>query len=238
MVYYSKLVFLALTLLACTKNGEFSSPSVSNQSSDTNSYTYLALGDSYTVGENVPTRKSFPAQVAKQLKAQLSSKVSLEIIATTGWRTDNLLDAISDKLTETDKSYDFVTLLIGVNNQYQGSPFSQYEKEFPALLEQAIELAGKDPSRVAVISIPDYAYTPFAEGRNLSKISSDIDAYNSFAQETAEKKEVNFISITDITRRGLDEPDLIAGDGLHPSAKAYELFASRIVPFMATRLKD
>ena len=199
-------------------------------------HTYLALGDSYTVGESVPTTKSFPAQVVEKLQPALKAKIKFDVIAATGWRTDDLLQGIHGKFS--DRTFDFVTLLIGVNNQYQERHFSQYEREFPQLLEKAIAFADNNPDRVAVVSIPDYGYTPFGKNRDKATISNEINAYNAFAEATATAADVRFINITDITRRGLDEPDLVADDGLHPSAKAYKLFASRIAPFMLTRLKD
>ncbi|MEZ4969406.1 MAG: GDSL-type esterase/lipase family protein [Flavobacteriaceae bacterium] len=127
-------------------------------------------------------------------------------------------------------SYDLVSLLIGVNNQYQGKPFGVYTQEFPLLLERAISLAYGNPKNVVVISIPDYAYTPFGEGRNTDKISKEIDEYNAFAEATALQKGVPFVNITDITRDGLVVPELVAGDGLHPSGVAYKRFVDEIYP--------
>lgn len=232
------LLALAFILFACGKEVDYSIASDIEPDPviGKNIYSYLALGDSYTVGESVSSKKSFPAQVAKQLKKDLKANIELEIIAETGWRTDNLLDALTEKSLQP--GYDFVTLLIGVNNQYQDRPFLQYERDFQELLTQALAFVDDDPSRVAVISIPDYAFTPFAQGRDLGKISSDIDSYNVFAKSTAELKGINFINITDITRRGLVEPNLIANDGLHPSGEAYALFTLRIAPFISSRLKD
>ncbi len=238
MVPVSKLIVLTFIIMACGKDhisnnvgeGPYSEPESNLR------FSYLALGDSYTVGESVASNKSFPAQLSKQLKKDLSAKIDLEIIATTGWRTDNLLDALKNK--PKNPTYDFVTLLIGVNNQYQGRPFEQYEEDFPKLLNHALSYAGGDPSRVAVISIPDYGYTPFGQHRDTLKISSEIDAYNTFAQSTSVAAGVKFIDITDITRRGLDEPNLVANDGLHPSGDAYGIFVSRIAPFISAQLKD
>ena len=232
------LLTLAFILFACGKEVDYEIASAIEPDPVMGKkiYAYLALGDSYTVGESVSSNKSFPAQITKQLKKDLKANIELEIIAKTGWRTDNLLDAL--KVKSPQPEYDFVTLLIGVNNQYHGRPFLEYEKDFQKLLALALAFVDDDPSRVAVISIPNYAFTPFAKGRDLEKISSDIDSYNVFAKSTAEKKGVHFINITDITRRGLDEPNLIANDGLHPSGEAYALFTSRIAPFISARLKD
>jgi len=191
-------------------------------------YNYLALGDSYTIGASVESAVSFPIQLKTRLEQGLKVKVNTEIIAVTGWRTDNLLDAV--KKGAQMPSYDLVTLLIGVNNQYQGKPFRVYTQEFPLLLEAAMALAYGNPKNVVVVSIPDYAYTPFGEGRNTDKISKEIDEYNAFAEATALQMGVSFINITDITRNGLSNPNLVAGDGLHPSGETYKRFVDKLYP--------
>lgn len=195
---------------------------------ESGTYNYLALGDSYTIGASVTSAESFPNQLKDRLEQALKVTVNTEIIAVTGWRTDNLLDAINRGTLLP--SYDLVTLLIGVNNQYQGKRFSIYTKEFPLLLQRAIDLAYGNPKNVVVISIPDYAYTPFAAGRNTDKISQEIDEYNAFAKATALQNGVPFVYITDITRHGLTNPDLVAGDGLHPSGEAYKRFVDELYP--------
>lgn len=199
-------------------------------------YHYLALGDSYTIGESVDPKSSFPKQLERSLEGSLNIKVETKILARTGWRTDNLLDAI--RTTELRPSYDFVTLLIGVNNQYQGASFSKYEIEFPELLDYAIRLADDNRDKVLVVSIPDWGFTPFGQDRDQQTISSEIDEYNDFAKKTAEDSDVHFINITDITREGLLRPELVASDGLHPSKEAYQLFVQRIAPIISTKLKD
>jgi len=199
-------------------------------------FSYLALGDSYTIGESVPVNENFPAQLSSQLNEQLEKKTRVEIVATTGWRTDDLINAVNSRISKSD--YDVVTLLIGVNNQYQNRPFSQYEEEFVVLLEKAIAIANGDKDRVFVISIPDYAYTPFGANADRETISSELNRYNAYANEKAVDKGVRFINITDITRKGLDEPELVAGDGLHPSGEAYSRFVERILPFVRTKLQE
>ena len=195
---------------------------------ESGTYNYLALGDSYTIGASITSAESFPIQLEDRLEQGLKVTVNTEIIAVTGWRTDNLLDAVNRGTLLP--SYDLVTLLIGVNNQYQGKPFKVYTREFPQLLEKAIALAYGNPKNVVVISIPDYAYTPFGEGRDTDKISKEIDEYNSFAEATALQNGVPFVNITDITRNGLSNPDLVAGDGLHPSREAYKRFVDELYP--------
>lgn len=191
---------------------------------------YLALGDSYTIGESVCETCRFPEQLKTALKnLNLQNNFSLDIIARTGWTTTNLISAIeSNKPTE---KYDLVTLLIGVNNQYQNISFSVYEKEFPQLVNKAISLAKGNKNKLIVVSIPDYAYTPFGQNYgNPGTISSEIDRYNAFAKSYCEANAISYINITDITRQGLNNTRLVANDGLHPSKEAYSLFVQRLLP--------
>jgi lysophospholipase L1-like esterase len=150
----------------------------------------------------------------------------LQVIARTGWTTSGLISEIN--LVNPSTNFDLVTLLIGVNNQYQNRPFSVYESEFPTLVNRAITLARGDKSNVIVVSIPDYAYTPFGQGA--ANISAGIDQYNAFAENYCRDNEITFVNITDITRLGLLQPELVASDGLHPSELAYSKFVERIVP--------
>ncbi len=202
----------------------------------TQALNYLALGDSYTVGTSVTKTESFPYQLANRLQSNLGTTVIPRIIATSGWRTDNLLNALDRQ--ETDPPYDLVTLLIGVNNQYQKVPFSNYETDFPVLLNQAIGMAGGRADRVVVISIPNWAYTPFAQGFDTEKITREIEIYNQFAESTATANEVSFVNITDITTLGLEAPELVASDNLHPSGIAYAKFVGRILHAILPALKN
>lgn len=193
-------------------------------------FQYLALGDSYTIGQSVCETCRFPEQLRKKL-IDLNPKntYTSKIIARTGWTTTNLISAINAE--NPTSNYDLVTLLIGVNNQYQSKPFSIYENEFPQLIFKAIALAKGDRSNVIVVSIPDYAFTPFGkQSSNPSKISTEIDNYNAFAQKYCLERNIEFVSITDITRQGFTNPLLVATDGLHPSELAYSLFVERIFP--------
>jgi len=191
---------------------------------------YLALGDSYTIGQSVCETCRFPEQLRKRLgDLNPNNTYTSKIIATTGWTSTNLISAINNE--NLASNYDLVTLLIGVNNQYQNKPFSLYEKEFPELIFKAISLARGDRSNVIVVSIPDYAYTPFGKQfGNQSKISTEIDNYNAFAQKYCLEQKIEFVSITEITRQGFINPLLVAQDGLHPSELAYSLFIDRIFP--------
>ncbi|HEY5919183.1 MAG TPA: SGNH/GDSL hydrolase family protein [Chryseolinea sp.] len=178
----------------------------------------LALGDSYTIGESVALSSRWPMQLVDSLQKRGVDCLQPKIIATTGWRTDNLNHAISK--TKFKEEYNLVSLLIGVNNYYQGRSVESYAPEFEELLNTAIQLAGGDKSSVFVLSIPDYGYTPFGK-ENQAKITEGIDAYNAVNKSISEKYGVKYYNITDISRRGLDEVDLVASDGLHPSEKMY-----------------
>jgi lysophospholipase L1-like esterase len=151
---------------------------------------------------------------------------SIKLIAQTGWTTTNLKSAIAAENLSSD--YDLVTLLIGVNNQYQNKPFSLYQQEFPELVNQAIGFVKGNKNNLIVVSIPDYAYTPYGNGN--TTISTEIDTYNTFAENYCNANNITFINITDITRLGLLQPELVANDGLHPSTIAYSKFVTRIVP--------
>ncbi|QWX83220.1 SGNH/GDSL hydrolase family protein [Cellulophaga sp. HaHaR_3_176] len=235
MRLYSTLV-LSFLFFSCSSTENIATQNIYETSNSTAAYHYLALGDSYTIGESVSKKNSFPLQLDTSLEDNLDTIVNTEIIATTGWRTDNLLKAIESGSIRDN--YDLVTLLIGVNNQFQRTPFDQYKKEFTELIEKSIALTNENIENVIVISIPDYAYTPYAQsGSNREQISKEINLYNDFAQQTALAYNVAFINITDITRQGLENPNLVANDGLHPSAEAYAKFVERIYPIALSILK-
>ncbi len=184
----------------------------------TQKVSFLALGDSYTIGQNVAVSERWPVQLIQALRLKGLTCSDPELIATTGWRTDDLKRAIS--AAKLNSPYTLVSLLIGVNNIYQGRSLSEYEIEFTDLVNTAIQLAGGDKSRVMVLSIPDYGYTPFGASNQLT-ISPKIDAFNKANQAIANAAGVFYYNITDISRRGLMELSLIANDGLHPSGKMY-----------------
>jgi lysophospholipase L1-like esterase len=179
---------------------------------------YLALGDSYTIGESIPEKERWPVQLAEALRKKGKQVEQPKIIATTGWRTDNLQNAIN--IAKLKDEYGLVSLLIGVNNQYQEKPIAQFTKEFEELLNTAIKLAGGKKENVFVVSIPDYGYTPFGKSKQ-EKISKELDEYNKLSKEITEKYKVKYFYITDISREGLEDPALVAEDGLHPSGKQY-----------------
>ena len=191
---------------------------------------YLALGDSYTIGESVAESERFPMQTAALLRKAGVDCTDPLIIAKTGWTTDELQEGIRAK--HPQGPYDLVSLLIGVNNQYRGLPIEAYSKSFLELLNAAIAFAGNRPSRVFVLSIPDWGVTPFAEGRDRYRIAKDIDAFNAVNRGHAERAGVHYLDITPLTRNASTDKDLVAHDGLHPSGKAYgqwaELLAGQI----------
>jgi lysophospholipase L1-like esterase len=187
--------------------------------------TYLALGDSYTIGESVSGQERWPNQLADVLTKKGMPIGQPKIIATTGWRTDDLKNAMTR--AQLKPEYDLVSLLIGVNNQYQGKPAEQYAVEFEELLKWSIELAKGNERNVFVVSIPDYGFTPFGLKKK-ETISQQIDAFNAINQRIAEKYGVTYYNITDISRAGLDDPSLVAADGLHPSGKMYAKWVERI----------
>ena len=244
--------FILLFIVSCSSESPnsktTSAPMATSPTTNTNpvitvpqtqnqTFNYLALGDSYTIGQSVCETCRFPEQLKKSLSnLNPNNSYALQLIAQTGWTTTNLVSGINSQ--NPTANYDLVTLLIGVNNQYQNKPFSLYEKEFPELVTKAIALAKGDKANVIVISIPDYAYTPYGQGSGIqSKISMEIDGYNAFAKKYCADNTIEFINITDITRQGLTNTNLVAQDGLHPSEVAYSLFVERILPKAATAIQ-
>jgi acyl-CoA thioesterase-1 len=219
--------FAVLFLLGCSTENALTQPK---------NYKYLALGDSYTIGQSVCETCRFPAQLKDSIAKYLNANDTflVRIIAQTGWKTTDLKLAIAAESPTVD--YDLVTLLIGVNNQYQHKPFSLYEQEFPELVNTAIQKAKGDKNNVIVVSIPDYAFTPFGQGS--PTISEGIFQYNEFAKNYCLANNITFVNITDITRQGLLEPELVASDGLHPSSTAYSKFIERILPEARVKIAD
>ena len=195
---------------------------------------YLALGDSYTIGESVPADQSFPYQLVNELNKSKHLLNKPEIIATTGWTTDELIDAIS-KSDISNKKYDLVTLLVGVNDQYRGLSQANYKIKFQQVLNTAIKFAGGNKKHVFVLSIPDYGVTPFGK-ENEAKISSEIDRFNGINKEVSASNGVNYLDITSISRKAKNEPDLVAADGLHPSVKMYRLWVDSLKAMAVTKL--
>lgn len=195
---------------------------------------FLALGDSYTIGESVAVAERWPIQLINRLKNDKGMTVEYpRFIAATGWRTDQLKSAITAASIQPGQ-YNLISLLIGVNNQYQNKSVESYAPEFEELLTMAIALVNGDTSRVFVVSIPDYGYTPFGKA-NQEKISKELDAFNAVNKRIAEKWGVLYFNITDISRRGFEEPTLVADDRLHPSGMQYKAWADLILQDKAVR---
>jgi lysophospholipase L1-like esterase len=185
----------------------------------------LALGDSYTIGESVAVADRWPNQLQRSLQSKGIYVADPDIIAQTGWTTDDLSSAMNRWMPRD--VYSLVTLLIGVNNQYRGRDPEQYRQEFAVLLKRAIGLAGGDRKRVIVISIPDWGVTPFAEGRDRKRIAAEIDHFNAINAEETKRAGAKYVDITPISRK---YPTLVAPDGLHPSAAMYAKWMTVILP--------
>lgn len=197
--------------------------------------TYLALGDSYTIGESVFEQERFPVQTVQILKNKNIGIDAPDIVAKTGWTTANLLDALNS--VPPQKIYSFVTLLIGVNNQYQGRSLEEYKLQFTELLHKAISYAGDNKDHVFVLSIPDYSVTPFASGRDAGAIANEIDAFNSANKSISISAGVHYIDITPISRNAKSDPSLIAEDGLHPSGLQYKKWSGLLAEMMLQEIQ-
>ncbi|MHC1730558.1 MAG: SGNH/GDSL hydrolase family protein [Bacteroidales bacterium] len=197
---------------------------------------YLALGDSYTIGESVDPSMRYPVQIADSLEKRGYLMEDPRIIAVTGWTTSDLKAGI--KAANPQGPYDLVSLLIGVNNQYRGQAINIYRKEFGELLDQSILFAGNDTGRVIVLSIPDWGVTPFASGRDREKIAREIDQYNAINKEITLSRGIVWIDVTAISRLALNDATLIASDGLHPSGKMYTEWVRLAVPEIVKMLKE
>lgn len=199
----------------------------------------LALGDSYTKGEGVAWEANFPNQLADSLKTLNNNKrPALRVIAQTGWRTDNLRAAIDAAPELLDSTFSLVTLCIGVNNQYQGQSLGVYKSEFEELLKTAILRTGNRPERVLVLSIPDWAYTPFGQNSsNPAAVSAKIDQFNAANKEISDAYKVQYIDVTTTSRQGLSNPALVASDGLHPSQIQYTRWIERLLPIARNLLQ-
>ncbi len=192
--------------------------------------SYLALGDSYTIGEGVEQEVRWPMQLAHALRGAGIPIQDPRIIATTGWTTDELSAAMD--AAEPLGEWDFVSLLIGVNDQYRGRAVDEYLGEFNRLLQRSVALAGGRADRVLVLSIPDWGVTPFAaaSGRCLLQIADELDAYNAATRELCAAHGVGFVDITGISRERGAEADMLAEDGLHPSAEMYTGWTTLALP--------
>ncbi len=201
-------------------------------------FYYLGLGDSYTIGQSVAAAENFPNQVVALLKKDSIDIQPARIIAKTGWTTDELEAGIvvANSVDSLRSSYDFVSLLIGVNNQYRGRTVENYKSEFEALLKKAIHFAGDRADHVVVISIPDWGVTPFADGRDRAQIAKEVDKYNAANKQITLQYHVEYIDITSWTRHAATDSSLLASDGLHPSGKEYKRWAEKIASFFKSKI--
>ncbi|MFQ5399724.1 MAG: SGNH/GDSL hydrolase family protein [Anaerolineae bacterium] len=189
---------------------------------------FLALGDSYTIGESVPESARWPVQLVDLLRREGIGVAELQIIAQTGWTTAELSAGIDAAVPHG--VFDLVSLLIGVNNQYRGLSQAEYRTEFKALLQRAIGFAGGEPSRVMVLSIPDWGVTPFAADRDRAAIARDIDAFNKINHLTSERVGAGYVDVTPVSRQAAGDAMMVADDGLHPSGGMYAQWAELALP--------
>jgi lysophospholipase L1-like esterase len=214
----------------CWHLSSFSPQTVAMQQKE---FTMLCLGDSYTIGEGVEEADRFPNQCAMQLHLKGVFVDKPKIIATTGWTTDELMTAIQkDNIRDT---FDFVTLLIGVNNQYRGRSPENYRKEFAELLGLSIRFSGGKKDHVIVLSIPDWGVTPFAEGRDRKKIAAEIDAFNAINRAETLERGAHYADITASTRL---HADWVVSDGLHPDAREYAEWAALLAGIIQSQARS
>ncbi len=231
---------LVLTFIAFMKHPKTDTTAHKSAVNSEMPKTYLALGDSYTIGHGVPAEENFPAQTVRILRQKGHQVKDPVIIATTGWTTGDLQDAI--RAASLAEKYDFVSLLIGLNNEYQNLEPALFAKQFEELLNRAIRLAGGDTSHVFVLSIPDWSATPFATaalpdqfGRDQAQVSRQIGEYNAVCQLLTGKYKVAFVEITTSTRRAAEDHSLVTADGLHPSPKEYAVWADKLAGLMENK---
>lgn len=226
MIFSLQTVLFCL-VLSCTKhNGAIKTNN--NDTVMSKQYTWLALGDSYTIGESVSESERFPAQTISLLQKDSLFFSAPQYIATTGWTTQNLLDALDEQ--NPKPPFDVVSLLIGVNDQYQHKDTAGYRVRFITCLQKAIALAGNKTSHVFVLSIPDYSVTPFALNSDTAQIKKEIDAFNTINREVTLSYNISYTDITPSTREAKTDAALIANDGLHPSGKEYGKWAELLAP--------
>ena len=188
-------------------------------------FSFLALGDSYTIGESVEENERWPNQFIDYAQEYNVYFENPKIIAETGWKSNDLIDAI--KSTNFDKKYDYISLLIGVNNQFNSRPIDEFNEDLNKLLNE-INYLRKASSSIIIISIPDWGYTPFGEGYNRSQISNEINQFNNVLKRFATNNDFNFVDVTEISRKAISETDLIANDNLHPSGLMYSEWVEKI----------
>ena len=229
-----RIYFLLLAILSVACNSTLDT--TSNQEPEDPRYSYLALGDSYTIGESVKGTERWPVQLAEQLRARGYKMAAPKIIARTGWTTNDLLRGIENEL-DVQRDFDLVSILIGVNNQYQNKPATEYEEDLRQIFRKAVNHSKTLEKGVFAVSIPDYGYTPFG-AEDQEEISEEIDRFNEIFRRVAEDFDVPFYNITPISREALNNPDLIASDNLHPSGLMYKYWVDQFVNQVAEKLPE
>lgn len=225
-----------LLLFSCSTSKETLESKADPEQIKETGLSYLALGDSYTIGEAVEENERWPMLLAQKFKEHNVVFKTPNIIAKTGWRTDELLDAINQ--SDLEPGFDMVSLLIGVNNQYQGKEIKYYEQDFKILLNKALSLCKTKERGVFVVSIPDYGATPFGRTLKPNKIAEEINHYNKIAKRICESMEVEFINITDLSKLVAKNDKLSANDKLHPSGEMYKLWVDKAIhPSIEGRFK-
>jgi lysophospholipase L1-like esterase len=227
------LCSLLLMIAGCRPG---SSPSAASPPPHPSGQRFLALGDSYTIGESVAASERWPVQLARMLRDQGLDVADPQVVATTGWTTDELSAGMDE--ARPAGPYRLVTLLIGVNNQFRGRGLEEFRTQFRGLLARAIALAGDKPSRVVVVSIPDYGVTPFGASRDPARIGRQIDAFNAVCRAEAGRAGAAFVDITPGSRDAAADPSLVAPDGLHPSGKMYRRWAEQALPAARRALEN
>lgn len=223
-------LFLSLLFFSCSSTVD----STNNQVPEDPKLTYLALGDSYTIGESVMETERWPVQLAEQLRDRGYKMAAPKIIAKTGWTTEDLLRGMENELN-IQRDFDLVSILIGVNNQYQGKLISEYEEDLRTIFRKAVNHSKTMEKGVFAVSIPDYGYTPFGSA-NQEEVSAEIDRFNEVFRRVADEFEVPFYNITPISREAKENPELVASDGLHPSELMYQMWVDQIVNQVAEKL--
>ncbi|MEX0724136.1 MAG: SGNH/GDSL hydrolase family protein [Gracilimonas sp.] len=231
---FFQFLFLIVLFTGCQSENEVNFNS--NSESEPASISYLALGDSYTIGTGISEENNYPNQLTESLVSSNFTVSELEIIAVNGWTTTDLKVGIEQE--KPDSTFDLVSLLIGVNNQYQGLDIELYQNEFRELLEQSIAFAQGDTRRVFVLSIPNYGVTPFAQSRDTAAIRQEIAIYNEIAENISVEYDIPFIDITPISELAADDTDLLASDNLHPSAEMYGLWVEEMLPTIKQILNE
>lgn len=230
--YSGCLLTSAIAMPGCKKQSLQPNPP---PDSTVSSKTYLALGDSYTIGQNVPVKERFPYLTVASLRSQGITIQDPQYIATTGWTTMNLQNAITAQ--NPSANFDIVTLLIGVNDQYQHRDTADYRLRFTQLLTKAVALAGNRSNRVFVLSIPDYSATPFVATEDKEKVSKEIGWFNAINKQVTLDKNIAYIDITPLSREVINDPTLLTTDGLHYSGKEHQKWAALLVPLIKNALR-